>query len=86
MRSRIRGPTTGGIPRLNDIVKRSSDANDNSSRSTGHRRIVVVASTKVECDFTGMNRRFGELQRRHQPKYWKSFQNSGQLSRRPRQT
>lgn len=49
MRSRIRGPTTGGIPRLHDIVKESSDANDNSSRSTGHRRLVVATTTKVEC-------------------------------------
>lgn len=43
MRSRIRGPTTGGIPRLNDIVKESSEANDNSSRSIGHRQFVVAA-------------------------------------------
>jgi len=48
MRSRIRGPTTGGIPRLHDIAKESSDANDHSSRSTGHRRFVVVATTNVE--------------------------------------
>jgi hypothetical protein len=51
MRPRIRGPTTGGIPRLHDIVKRSSDANNNSSRSTGQRRFVVVNTTKVECNF-----------------------------------
>jgi hypothetical protein len=49
MRSRIRGPTTGGIPALHDIVKESSDANNNSSPSTGHRRFVVLATTKVEC-------------------------------------
>jgi hypothetical protein len=51
MRPRIRGPTTGGIPRLHDIVKEGSDANDNSSRSTGQRQFVVVDTTKVEYRF-----------------------------------
>jgi len=49
MRSRIRGPTTGGIPRLHDIVKECSDANDWSSQSHGHCQSEVMATTNVEC-------------------------------------
>jgi hypothetical protein len=75
MRSRIRGPTTGGIPRLHDIVKEASDANDNSSPSTGHRRLVAVATTKVECRVRpNLSRawrdgRLGSEEPRYQPKY-----------------